>query len=94
MYRTIRNGKFNPPDESPSQRAEATADGFDCESAEVFDQFPPRAAVSATRTAADTRLDGLEQSADSEAGSVSTESCAEKPGSERKPPTGGRLSFE
>ncbi|CAE7892485.1 unnamed protein product, partial [Symbiodinium necroappetens] len=93
MYRTIRSGRFNP-DESPSQRAVAIADGYDREASGEISPDLQAVFGGGPGSAADRRLNDTEPFGDSDDGSASAESCVEKPDGARKPPSGGRLPFE
>ena len=93
MYRTIRSGRFNP-DESPSQRAVAIADGYDREGSGEVSPDPQAVFGGGPGSAADRRLNDTEPFGDSDDGSASAESCVEKPDGARKPPSGGRLPFD
>ena len=93
MYRTIRSGRFNP-DESPSQRAVAIADGYDRETPGEVSPDPQALLGGGPGSAADRRLNDTEPFGDSDDGSASAESCVEKPDGARKPPVGGRLPFD
>ena len=85
MFRTTQKGKFNP-DESPSQRAEAIANGYETGRAEGLGDG------EASRAATDRRLEAMEPCEDEE--SESAESCAEVPDCSRKPPSAARLPFD
>ena len=90
MFRTIRSGRFNP-DESPSQRAEAIADGYELGRAEGSGRGSTEGG-EAPGGVTDRRLEALEPEDGDD--SESAESCAEVPDVARRPPAADRLPFD
>eukprot|EP00439_Symbiodinium_sp_Y106_P081923 s872_g21.t1 len=90
MFRTIRSGRFNP-DESPSQRAEAIADGYELGRTDGSGRGSAEGG-EALGGVTDRRLEALEPDDDDE--SESAESCAEVPDGARRPPSAARLPFD